>query len=108
MCPTSPGDTMRWMCSSCTVPCSTTATRVSCGVTLIRTSWLVDIAGRCIDRSEDRESEPAEQLRGLRERQAHHPRVAAFEPRHEHRRATLDGIAPGLVGGFAGGDVALD
>ena len=36
--PTIPNDELRSICSSCAMPCSITATRVSCGVTLINIS----------------------------------------------------------------------
>ena len=43
--PTSPRSSVRSMCSSCTAPCSTTATRVSWGDQLIRMScWIAAMA----------------------------------------------------------------
>ena len=39
--PTKPRALARSMCNSCTTACSSIATRVSCGVTLIRISWLI-------------------------------------------------------------------
>src|SRR2546427_6857608 len=50
---------VRSMCSSCTAPFSTTATRVSCGDQLIRMSSISESlnADRCAPRSEEHTSE---------------------------------------------------
>jgi hypothetical protein len=54
------------------------------------------------------ETDLAENLGGLEQRQAHHSRVAALEPADEDRCAPLDRIRPGLVERLTGGDVTLD
>src|SRR5687767_5102385 len=93
MLPTRPRLAARSMSSSCTTPEPATATRVSCGVTLIRTSSFTQLL---------------QQLAGLVERQAHHPRVAAVQLDDEARGAALDGIGAGLVVALAGRDVLRD
>ena len=45
MLPTRPRALARSMCNSCTTPCSSIATRVSCGVTLMRISWAIGREG---------------------------------------------------------------
>src|SRR6185437_2200462 len=50
----------------------------------------------------------AQQARGLEERQAHHPGIAAGQVRDECCRTSLDRVTAGLAEGFAGGDVAFD
>src|SRR6266536_646069 len=97
MLPTNPRALARSICSSSTTPCSSIATRVSCGVTLIRISCGIG-GGRVQDRiyaapaaprfqsevfSKDREAEARERLRGLVQRQPHDARVAAVDPAHE-------------------------
>src|ERR1700720_1355882 len=102
MLPTSPRAEARSMCNSCTTPCSSIATRVSWGVTLMRISWVMESA------LEDVEADFAEDLGGRVQRQPHHSRIAAFDPADEHGGASLHGVRAGLVEGLAGGDVALD
>src|SRR5512137_2157022 len=101
MLPTSPRALARSMWSSCTMPGSSIATRVSCGVTLIRISWLI---GPML---QHRKTDARERLGGLEQRQAHHPRVAALDPADERRGAPLHGVAARLVVRLAAGDVAL-
>src|SRR6185503_1754421 len=93
MLPTRPRLTLRSIRSSCTTPDPVTATRVSCGVTLIRISSVTQFL---------------EELAGLVERQPHDARVAAAQLHDEACRASLDGIGAGLVVGLAGGDVLRD
>src|SRR6478735_4062491 len=102
MLPTRPRLAERSMSSSCTAPPPTTATRVSCGVTLMRISSLTPLPlsaplGQLVE-------EPA----GLVERQAHDARVAAAQLDHEAGGAPLDRVGAGLVVAFAGGDVLAD
>src|ERR671937_733972 len=96
MLPTSPRLAARSMRSSCTTPEPVTATRVSCGVTLIRMSSVTQAP------------KPLKQLSNLVERQAHDAGVAAAELDDEARRATLDRVRAGLIVGLAGGDVLFD
>src|SRR5215470_1159227 len=99
MLPTRPRALTRSMCSSCTTPCSSIATRVSCGVTLIRISLLM---------SQDREAEPRQELGGFEQRQAHYTRVAPFQVLDERSGLALDSVAACLVERLPRGDVALD
>src|SRR3990167_4606738 len=96
MLPTWPRAAARSTSSSCTTPAPATATRVSCGVTLIRiSSSLMGVAS-------------LKQLRRLVKRQSHDPRVAAAQLGDEARGAALDGVAARLVAPFTGGDVLPD
>src|SRR5678816_627372 len=92
MFPTRPRLALRSIRSSCTTPEPVTATRVSCGVTLIRISSVTQFV---------------EELAGLEERQPHDSRVAAAQLHDKPRRAPLDGIGAGLVVALAGGDVPV-
>src|SRR5688572_10121614 len=103
MLPTRPRLAARSTSSSCTAPAPTTATRVSCGVTLMRISSLTGMALALRRRSAPRQ--PVEELAGLVQRQAHHARVAAAHVDDEARSAPLDGVGAGLVVALAGGDV---
>src|ERR1700752_1723878 len=103
MLPTSPRVAARSTCSSCTTPASRTATRVSCGVMLIRIS-----SGGTGRRLPNANASPHQERGGLGQRQADHPRKAAFEFCHEKRRAPLDRVAAGLVQRFVAGAVAFD
>src|SRR5919199_6824267 len=96
MLPTRPRLAARSMRSSCTTPEPVTATRVSCGVTLIRMSSVTQAP------------KPLKQLSHLVERQAHDAGVAAAELDDEARCTTLDRVRARLVVGLAGGDVLLD
>src|SRR5260370_2288311 len=91
MLPTRPRVAARSISSSCTTPEPATATRVSCGVTLMRISSVT--------------SELFEQLAGFVERQPHHAGVAAAQLDDEARRAPLDRVGAGLVVAFPGGRV---
>src|SRR5215467_2033797 len=99
MLPTSPRALARSTCSSCTTPCSSIATRVSCGVTLIRISLFISKYGKADARQD---------FRRFVQRQPHHAGVAAVDVLRERGRLALDRIASGLVEGLAGRDVALD
>src|SRR6266581_2830844 len=101
MLPTSPRADTRSMCSSCTMLCSSTATRVSCGVTLMRISL-------AIGGSEHGKADPRQDLGGLEQRQAHHARIAAVEMLHKRGSLALDCVTAGLVERFTGRNVALD
>src|SRR5690349_19215711 len=104
--PTSPRDEARSICTSCVTPCSITATRVSCGVTLTRISSVTAIPdgnkqgaarpSRGRD-SSGRDVEFLQQLDRFRERQAHDAGVASRDPGHECAGAALDSIRAGLV-----------
>src|SRR5919198_4037809 len=96
MLPTSPRLAARSIRSPCTPPEPVTATRVSCGVTLIRMSSVTQAP------------KPLKQLSNLVERQAHDAGVAAAELDNKARRATLDRVRARLVVGLAGGDVLFD
>src|SRR5688572_28962212 len=93
MLPTSPRLALRSMSSSCTTPEPVTATRVSCGVTLIRISSVTQLV---------------QELAGLVQRQAHHPRIASPQLDDEARGASLDGIGARLVVAFPCGHVLRD
>src|SRR5438105_15659044 len=81
------------MSSYCTTPEPVLATRVSCGVTLIRISSVTQFF---------------EQLTGFVQRQAHDAGIASAQLHDEARRAALDGVGAGLVVAFAGGDILRD
>src|SRR5450432_2434918 len=109
MLPTRPRALARSMCSSCTTACSSIATRVSCGVTLMRISWLIGNGGKSAacyswQMVADLRQDPG----GFKQGQAHDARVTAVEMADECRRPALDAVATGLVEGLARGHVALD
>src|SRR5262245_5758614 len=93
MLPTRPRLAARSMSSSCTTPEPVTATRVSCGVTLIRISSVTQFL---------------EQLAGLVQRQPHDPGVAAAQLDDEARRAPLDRVGARLVVALAARHVLRD
>src|SRR5688572_20787761 len=93
MLPTSPRLATRSISSSCTTPAPVMATRVSCGVTLIRISSLTQLV---------------EEMAGLVERQPHYAGIAAAQLDHEARRAPLDAVGAGLVVRLARGHVLGD
>src|SRR5262245_24245251 len=92
MLPTSPRLAARSISSSCTTPAAVTATRVSCGVTLMRIS----------------STQLFEDQAGLVQRQPHHARIAAAQLDHEARGAALDRVGAGLVVALAGRHVMRD
>src|SRR6185503_10444429 len=92
MLPTRPRLAARSTSSSCTIPEATTATRVSCGLTLTRTSSM----------------HLFQQLRGLVERQAHHAGIAAAQLDDEPPGASLDAVRARLVVALAALDVGGD
>src|SRR6185295_19263876 len=96
MLPTSPRLAARSTSSSCTTPVPVMATRVSCGVTLMRIS------------SVTRACEAFQQLRRFVQRQPHHARVAAAQLGHEARGAALDGVGARLVVALAALHVLRD
>src|SRR5208282_5700831 len=102
MLPTRPRADERSMCSSCTTPCSSMATRVSCGVTLMTISWLM--AQRLYHRKADAGQDPGRFVQW----QAHDARVAALEVLHERGGLALDRVAAGFIERLAGGDIAFD
>src|SRR4029079_14595796 len=127
MLPTSPRALARSTWSSCTTACSSIATRVSCGVTLIRISCVV--AARSPGRAasvrmfaiaggsgpaftattlEDRHARAHEQRRRLVERQADDAAVAAFEARDERGGDALHRLRAPLVAWLSARDVALE
>src|SRR5471032_272622 len=107
--------------TSCRTPFSTTATRDSIGVILIRISSLMAgsrsgvftiVTDRLRLGAQVRRSargkvlptgyaELAKQLRGFAHRQAYHSGIAAIEPGDKHRTKPLDSIAACLVLRFA-------
>src|SRR5512145_3132878 len=93
MLPSRPRLAARSIRSSCTTPVAVIATRVSCGVTLIRISSL---------------THPVQQLAGLVQGQAHHAGVAAAQLGDEARGASLDGVRARLVVALAARDVLRD
>src|SRR3954468_1035931 len=93
MFPTRPRLALRSISSSCTTPEPVTATRVSCGVTLIRISSVTQFV---------------EELAGLEERQPHDSGVAAAQLHDKPRRAPLDGVGAGLVVALTRSDVVGD
>src|SRR5581483_3854051 len=100
MLPTNPRPVVRSTWSSCTTPCCRTATRVSCGVTLMRISSSTALAHGT--------AEAGKQLAGFEQGQTHHTRVAAAQIAHERRSSPLNRIRAGLVHGFTGADVGAD
>src|SRR5207244_13645915 len=102
MLPTSPRADERSMCNSWTTPCSSMATRVSCGVTLIRISWLIAV------RSQDGKADACEDLGHLEQRQPHHPRIAGLQLLNERSSLALDGVTPALLDRPAGRYVTPD
>src|SRR6185312_6127781 len=118
MLPTRPRALDRSTWSSCTTACSSTATRVSCGVTLIRISLARSSrasaansgAGRPFTVASSEYATPGarQQRRGLRERQAYDARVAAVDALDERGGETLHRVRAGLVERLAGADVARD
>ena len=90
MLPTTPRRQPRSMCSSCSMPFSTTATRVSRGVTLTRISSDSSRAGLSVSDASDSLDGAAcrtcEQRRRLVQRQAHHAGVAARQMRRRTPR----------------------
>src|SRR5436189_4880805 len=88
------------MCSSCSMPFSTSATRVSRGVTLIR------ISSDTLPPSAS--GQAPEQRPGPVHRQAHHAGVAAFDAGYECAGAALDAVGAGLAAPLAARDVAGD
>src|SRR4029079_13438055 len=102
MLPTSPRALERSTCNSCTTPCSSMATRVSCGVTLIRISCSTILL------LHNGPADPGERGRGFCQRQSHHARVTAVDAGDEHCREALNRISASLVEGFAAGDISRD
>src|SRR6185503_8465755 len=93
MLPTRPRLAARSMRSSCTTPAPMTATRVSCGVTLMRISSLTELF---------------QQGLGLVERQAHDAGIAAAQLDHEAPGAALDRVGARLVVALAARRVLRD
>src|SRR5476649_1809544 len=126
MLPTRPRLAARSMCSSCATPLCITATRVSCGVTLIRISSFMRAFYRMAPEAHPRpgagrqflaaafasggnlDAEAPEQLRGLVQRQAHHAGIAAVDLGDERTGVALDAVGAGFVHGLAAGHVTLD
>src|SRR3990167_3094372 len=109
MLPTSPRSSVRSRCTSCTAPCSTTATRVSWGAQLIKMSWLMGIV--CLEFcvlavSDQPHTGRTEHLRRLVRRQAHDARITATDVAGPKRRVALDRVGAGLAHGFTAVDVA--
>src|SRR4030095_3512315 len=102
MLPTRPRALTRSMCSSCTTPCSSMATRVSCGVTLMRISC---ISQAILQYGADN---PRERRGGFRKRQSHHAGIAPLDVRDECRGKPLDRIPARFVEGFTTRDVVPD
>src|SRR5512139_2892814 len=100
---TRPRHWARSMCSSCTAPRCSTATRVSCGVTLTSISSLMVEGPRS-----DREAEFPQQPGRLIQRQPHDAAVAAVDVRDERAGTSLDGVGAGLAEVFAGFQVLRD
>src|SRR3954454_18793160 len=103
MLPTRPRPVSSSTCSSCATPCCITATRVSCGVMLMRISSLT--AGMRQQRSAP---ELAEQQIRFVQRQTHHARVAALDAADKRGPAPLDSISTGLVERFAARYILTD
>src|SRR5712692_10939246 len=93
MLPTRPRVAARSISSSCTTPEPATATRVSCGVTLMRISSVTQLF---------------KQFTCFVQGQAHDAGIAAAQLGDEARRAALDRVSPGLVVAFAARDVLPD
>src|SRR5258706_14059772 len=104
MLPTRPRSSARSMCSSCTAPFSTTATRVSCGAQLMRMSCM---SGTRLALSEAN-ARALQQLRRLEERQTHDTGVASVDALDPGRDAALDRVGAGLAERLAAGDIAVD
>src|SRR5262249_13697556 len=107
MLPTRPRAEARSTCTSCVTPCSITATRVSCGVTLMRISSVAAMATRDLG-SKHGNVEPLQELGVFRQRQSHDTGIAAFYPGNERRGAALNRIRARLVVRLAACDVEPD
>src|SRR5437868_6853321 len=94
MLPTRPRLAARSTTSSCTWPAVSTATRVSCGVTLTRISSLMGFSCGGVP-------DPLEQLRRLLQRQSDYAGKAAAQLGDKARRPALDAVGPCLVLPFA-------
>src|SRR6185503_9756590 len=105
MLPTRPRLAARSTSSSCTWPAASTATRVSCGVTLTSISSPTRLAKPS---SLMHGTHALEHLCGLVQRQPHDPGKAAVQRNHELCGTALDRVGAGLVVAFAGGDVLTD
>src|SRR5882672_8207741 len=101
MLPTRPRLAARSTCSSWGTPACMTATRVSCGVQLIKISSAMAGGGYP-------DLEFPEELCSLEERQPHDAGIAAVKLGDERARAALDPVAAGLVARFAARDVGFD
>src|SRR5438093_5043774 len=101
MLPTNPRALARSTCSSCTTPCSSIATRVSCGVTLMRISCVIDRPSQHV------ETDAFQKLRSLVQRQSHHAGVAAVDVADECCGAALHCVTARLVERFSRGNVVL-
>src|SRR5512142_3321719 len=105
MLPSRPRLAERSMCSSCATPLCMTATRVSCGVTLMRMSSFMRPFYRMAQErpggsGRRADAEAAQQQRGSVQRLAHHARIAAADLGHERAGAALDAVGAGLVHRF--------
>src|SRR6187402_162816 len=101
MLPTRPRSSERSRCNSCTAPFSTTATRVSCGVQLMRMS--------CMQRpGSEGDVGLAQEPRGVVQRQTHDTGVAALDALNPRRGTALDRIGARLAERLAAGDVGVD
>src|SRR5690606_37044619 len=89
--------------TSCAAPFSTTATRLSLGVTLNRISSLTTIPVSCAVLAT-----AAQQFGSLVQGQAHHSGVAALQMGDECGRPPLNSIPAGLAVRLTAVDVGLD
>jgi hypothetical protein len=121
MLPTIPRFCVRSTCTSCSTPFSTTATRDSIGVMLIRISSLmagsrsgmftIMAASGFVRRLLRVQvlptgyAEMAQQFCGFANRQPDHRRITAIEPGDKHPTEALNAITAGLVPGFAAGPI---
>src|SRR3990167_5291710 len=93
---------LRSIYRSCTTPSCITATRVSCGVTLIRISSLIlfGLWNRII--------KVPQQLDGFKQRQTHHTGIAAGKMLDKRAGTSLYTITASLVSIFMGKQIAVD
>src|SRR3954447_4049890 len=103
MLPTRPRPVRRSTCSSCATPCWITATRVSCGLTLIRISSLTAGMGQWRSAAEFRQ-----QLVSFVQRQTHYTGVAAVDRPNEHGAAALNRVCPCFVERLAARHILAD
>src|SRR5579863_4017719 len=86
------------------MPRATTATRISPGLHAAWIDGVTALAGGVRAPSRHRPSEPAQQLRGLEQRQSDNARETAGQKPDKTRRRAIDGVTACLAFPFAQGE----